>query len=94
MSNEHLYSLPCHDRTSRRGDRGQRSPTNRRQQLQQASADDEDEDEDDVRMRHPYDKFAEMQKASRRLERKLPELERRFLESSVSRQDVRNFLSQ
>ena len=79
-------------RSPRRGERGHRSPTSRRlHQRQQRSGDEDDEDdEDDERFpERTNSKYAEMQAASRRLERRLPELERRFQESSASRQEVR-----
>lgn len=76
-------------RSPRRGQ--QRSPTNRRQQLHQQprSADEDDEEDEDLPINQSAaNKFAEMQAASRRLERRLPELERRFHETGLSRQEV------
>ncbi|XP_008211465.1 atrial natriuretic peptide-converting enzyme isoform X2 [Nasonia vitripennis] len=76
------HTLRANSRPPRRG---QRSPISRRQQLQQqqqpsSRSADEDDDEDEEPLRIGK-KFAEMQAASRRLERRLPELERRFQEN-------------
>ncbi|XP_058798325.1 atrial natriuretic peptide-converting enzyme-like [Phymastichus coffea] len=88
-SRKHLQPTLRVNRLSRSGQ--QRSPSRRCQQLQQqprSTEDEDDEDDEDLPISQSSNKFAEMQAASRRLERQLPELDHRFHETVLSRQET------
>jgi hypothetical protein len=58
------------------------------QQQQPKLANEDSEDREDIKIRQVHNKFAEMQAASKRLERKLPKLEQRFQENGMNIQEV------